>query len=171
MAKAMNFMLALLVVTLIAWLAMCSRSCGAPAYPEGFERGLTLQEAAARADDSGRPVLVLVVADWSQECGRLRAGALDSARVVEWIAANTEPVCLDVSAARTGNLEAQAAMVRLGVSELPAIVLLRRGREIGRLDAELLKGEIGSRALVQALGQALAAADAPADEGPGDPPG
>lgn len=51
-------------------------------------------------------------------------------------------------------------MTRLNVSTLPTILLLRKGREFGRLDAALEQGEVGSRALVRALEKIVA-----------DPPG
>lgn len=133
MARALYFLLALLVFTLIVTFALLTRSCSAPVIPVCFDRRVTMDEAATRSGDSGKPVLVFVTADWCDDCRELRTGAFNKSRVTDWVRANTEPVYLDVSKAATGDTEAQALMARLGVEEPPAIILLRKGHEIGRV--------------------------------------
>jgi thiol:disulfide interchange protein len=146
MAKALNFLGAILIITLIAAVALASRSCAAPLVPVCFDRTVTQQEAASRAAESGRPVLVFVTADWCEDCQTLKHGALNKSRITDWISQNTEPVYLDVTRAATGDTDAQAAMARLNVGEPPAIVLLRRGIEIGRVE-----GAPSARELLEAL--------------------
>jgi thioredoxin:protein disulfide reductase len=144
MARAIYFLLALLVFVLIAVAALLSQKCAAPVTPEGFSRRRTLDEARARAEDSGRPVLVFVTAEWCEECRALKAGALNSSRVTTWIVENTEPVYLDVTRSASGDTDAQAMLMKLNVETPPAILLLRKGAELGRVEGapsskELLK--------------------------------
>jgi thioredoxin:protein disulfide reductase len=153
MGKGLNFLAAILIITAIAAVALASRSCSAPAVPVCFDPLRTMPEAAARAADSGRPVLVFVTADWCEECRTLKRGALNSGRVTDWISVNTEPVYLDVTRAASGDTDAQAAMSRLNVDAPPAIVLLRRGREVGRV-----AGAPGSKALLESLKKIVAQA-------------
>src|SRR3954470_17413664 len=110
MARGLNFLAAILIITAIAAVALGSRSCSAPVVPVGFDPLRTMADAAARAGDSGRPVLVFVAPEWCEECKTLKRGALNRGRVIDGIAANTEPVLLDVTRAASGDTDAQAAM-------------------------------------------------------------
>src|SRR3954470_4350469 len=110
MARAIYFLLALLVFIMIAVVALLSQKCQAPVTPLCFDRSRTMEEAEARAVDSGKPVLVFVTAEWCDDCKALKAGALNKNRVTDWIKANTEPVYFDVTRSASGDTDAQAAM-------------------------------------------------------------
>lgn len=142
MAKALNFVLAILIVMGGITLVFVVHSCGAPVIPPCFDRTRTLDDAQARSAESGRPVLVFVTADWSNAAKAIKSGALAKSRVNDWIKQNTEPVYLDVSRAQSGDTDAQAAMTRLGVGDPPAIILLQRGREIGRVEGDTSASEL-----------------------------
>jgi thiol:disulfide interchange protein len=146
MARAIYFLLALLVFVMIAVVALLTQKCSAPVTPVCFNRSRTLEEAEARSVDSGKPVLVFVTAEWCEDCKALKTGALNTSRVTDWILENTEPVYLEVTRSATGDTDAQAAMARLGVEAPPAFVLLRKGKPIGRVD-----GAPASKELIRQL--------------------
>ena len=146
MARNLNFLFAILVFVGIVSFALLSRRCSVPVVPVCFERTRTLDDARVRSEETGLPVLVFVTADWCEGCKTLREGALNTSRVTDWIADNTVPVYLDVSRDATGDVETRAAMTRLNVAAPPVIILLQRGREIGRVE-----GAPGSRELVDRL--------------------
>jgi thiol:disulfide interchange protein len=142
MAKALNFVLALLIVMGGITLVFVVHSCGAPLVPPCFDRSRTLDDAQTHSAESGRPVLVFVTADWSDAAKAMKSGALAKSRVNDWIKQNTEPVYLDVTRSQSGDTDVQAAMTRLGVDEPPAIILLLRGREIGRVEGDMSASEL-----------------------------
>jgi thiol:disulfide interchange protein len=154
MARALYFLLALLAFVLIVTVALLSQKCSAPVFPAGFDPRRTLDEARAREEDSGKPVLVFVTADWCDDCKALRAGALNSSRISNWIHDQTESVYLDVTRSASGDSDMQALMAKLGVESPPAIVLLRKGKEIGRVDAVMSSKELLQKLTAIAKGSA-----------------
>lgn len=133
MARSLYFLLAILVFVLIVTFALLTRSCQTPVIPVCFDRRTTLEEAQTRSNDSGKPVLVLVTSDACEECAALKAGALNRGYITDWIRDHTEPVYLNVTKAASGDSEAQTTMARLDVGAPPVIVVLSKGRELGRI--------------------------------------
>lgn len=99
--------------------------------PAVFSERLTIRQAEARQQATGRMVLVVATADWCQPCQKLKAGPLTDDDVVEAIERETEPVYLDLSDDRPGT-EASAIAQRLGITGVPALVLMRNGEVISR---------------------------------------
>ena len=131
MRSNLNFVLALLVVILIVTVALASRGCGGPRIPAFIDPLLTLDEALAQSSQSGKPVFALVGADWCDPCTSFKHGTLTNSKVVAFIKANTEPVYVDATRSARHDSETLAVMSRLGVSEIPTVVLLRKGQNIG----------------------------------------
>ena len=137
MRSNMNFLFALLVVVLISTLALASRSCGPARIPGFIEPMVTLEEAEARSGQSGKPVFALVGADWCEHCTALKRGALSNSKVVTMLKEQTEPVYIDVSRWDKQDADAIAMMTRLGVKGLPAMILIKRGQQIGHVEGEI----------------------------------
>jgi thiol:disulfide interchange protein len=102
------------------------------AVPAVFGENLSVRQAEARQEQTGRLVLVVATADWCQPCQKLKAGPLTDDDVVEAIERETEPVYLDLTDARRGS-EAAAAAERLRIRSVPSLVLLRNGKVISRV--------------------------------------
>ena len=118
--------LGVLVVIVAGFVAIQlwrGRPAGTPAF---FEPGVTLRDALAASERSGRPVLAVATADWCGPCQGFKRGALSDTRVAEWIETHTEPVSID--ATKPGNPDAAA----LGVRSVPTVILLRGGEELAR---------------------------------------
>lgn len=119
----------LLTGMIVLWAAF-----GRPApMPDAFKDSLPLAEALEWAAERDKPVLVLATADWCMPCQHLKRGALRDERVVHAIETRTVPVYLDVT--RPGGPDGEAAG-DLNVRGLPAIILLRAGNEIARLEGD-----------------------------------
>lgn len=91
-----------------------------------FVTGPTVASAQDAGRLSGKPVLVLVSADWCDACTSLKRGALRDEGVAMWVRENTHPVLVDAT------LEANPEPAALGVASLPTLLLLRDGKEITR---------------------------------------
>lgn len=112
--------LAVVAVLVITQLMLA----GGPApLPGGFDEGRTLAAAEAEAEQAGKPVLVLVHADWCGPCQTFKRGALSDPQVGRWIAEHTVPVAVDAG----GDPAAASA---LGVRVLPTLLLRRGGRTV-----------------------------------------
>ncbi len=137
MRSNMNFLFALLVVILIVTIALASRGCGGPRVPSFIDPLVTLDEAQSRSAQSGKPVFALVGADWCEPCTSFKHGTLRNSKVVEFLKANTEPVYIDATRSASNDADTLAMMSRLGVNEIPTIVLLRRGQSIGNVGGDI----------------------------------
>lgn len=131
MGSNLNFLFALLVVILISTVALASRGCGGPRIPGFIEPMVTLDEALTRSSQSGKPVFALVGADWCAPCTSFKRGTLSNSKVVAFLTANTEPVYIDATRSDRNDADTLAMMSRLGVKEIPTVVLIRRGQQIG----------------------------------------
>jgi len=104
------------------------RHADVPAY---FDTSRTLHDALAASEASGKPVLALVSADWCGPCQGFKRGALSDQDVSRWIAANTEPVYIDVTS--PNNPDA----AELGVRSIPAVVLIDERGELSRVEGAM----------------------------------
>jgi thioredoxin 2 len=141
MRSNLNFMFALLVVILIVTVALASRGCGGKRVPAFIDPLVTLDEAITRSGQSGRPVFALVGADWCEPCTSFKHGTLTSSRVVAFLKENTEPVYIDVTRSDRNDADALAMMSRLGVREIPTVILMRRGQIIGSVIGDVPAGD------------------------------
>ena len=138
----LNFLFAILGGIVIISLAMALRSCRAPEIPPYFDRSLTLAAAIEQADREDRHVLALFTADWCPPCHDLKKGALASDAVTGWIAEHAVPAYVDVSKARSGDLDQQVLSTRYRVEALPTLLLLKDGRELGRITGNIPRREL-----------------------------
>ncbi len=108
----------------------------------------SLESALDRADESGRPVFVLVEALWCPNCAVLKKNGLANKDSIQAIVENTEAARLDLTQ-RELQFDDTAMLDRLDVSVVPTMVLLDSGREVSRLvgvqDSETIVRWIESR--------------------------
>lgn len=108
---------------------------GSAGAPPAFKGGLSLAAGEARSAQTGRPVLVLATADWCGPCRAFKRGALRDEDLNRLIAERTVPVYLDVDKDRAG-------AGRLGVFSIPALVMVRGGRVVSRLEGVRESAEV-----------------------------
>jgi thiol:disulfide interchange protein len=140
MRSNLNFLFALLVVILIVTVALASRGCGGGRVPAFIDPMLSVDEADARSRDSGKPVFVLVGADWCEPCHSFKAGAMRNSKVVQFLKDNTEPVYMDGT--RSNDTEVQGTLTRLGVQNFPACVIRVRGQNMDRMEGDVPASEV-----------------------------
>jgi thiol:disulfide interchange protein len=63
--------------------------------PDVFSANITLADAQAQSAESGKPIFVLVTADWCPPCQKLKRGALSDPAVVKLISEQSIPVYLE----------------------------------------------------------------------------
>jgi len=111
--------------------------------PAAFEGSGTLNDAIAASSSDGKVVFVMAHADWCGPCQNLKRGALSDPKVTQWLEANTHPVSLDVTKMDASTPQwVKEAADSLGISGIPAMVMLRDGRvvsrQVGSMSAEKL---------------------------------
>ncbi|MEQ8410067.1 MAG: thioredoxin family protein [Erythrobacter sp.] len=105
-------------------LAACATAPPAPAYPEAAvfdvsEDAMADVEAAlARADASGKRVLLVMGANWCHD-SRALAGWLESPRIGKLVAERYELVFVNIGMPQTGDGHNLAVARRFGLDELP----------------------------------------------------
>ena len=118
----------LVVVAILGVLRL--RLGGVAPTPEAFVDKVSLDEALARSEQTGKPVLVMATADWCGPCQSLKRGALSDPEVSAWIGEHAIAVYADFTDGTTE--EAQRAGRLLGIEAYPTLVLLRDGEVVGR---------------------------------------
>jgi thiol:disulfide interchange protein len=146
MDPKVNFLFALLGGVIIISLAMSLRSCRSPAIPEYFDRNVSLATGVEEAQREDRLVFALFTADWCPPCAQLKKGALASPSVTTWIRDHAVPVYVDVSRARSGDMDQQVLLTRHRIEALPTVLVLRGSQELGRVS-----GSVPARELVKWL--------------------
>ncbi|MFA6045103.1 MAG: thioredoxin family protein [Phycisphaerales bacterium] len=134
--KRGNGFLIMTVLIFVGYLTM-SRLFGNVALPPAFSQHPTLINASTAARQSGKPVLALAAADWCSTCRAFKAGALRDPGVDTWISQNTHAAYLDFT-----NSPGEDGL-KLNISAVPTLVLLRDGKEVGRL-----VGDVDTKALL-----------------------
>lgn len=116
--------IAFAVIGLAVWVVF---SRGAAPVPPAFDPAITLVSAQERSVQTGRPVLALFTADWCGACQTLKRGALANARVTDWLGEQVQTVYIDTDAN-------PAISQQHNISAIPALLVLRDGREVARLE-------------------------------------
>ncbi len=147
--KGRTALLVIIVLILGAALVMPMLRGVAP-KPDMFSEGLTLNDALDRSDQTGKPVLAVVTADWCGACQALKRGALSDAAIKAIVRESFVPVYVDSDrspgeVAQIGNVE-----------YLPTTVVIVGGREAGRAVGNKSAGQF-RLLLEQALRQATPA--------------
>lgn len=128
MAKSgSRFAIVVVVVVIAAAAAMKLFGGGVAPVPAAFANGLSIEQAIERSTTTGRPVLVLMTADWCGPCQRFKRGPLSEPAVAQYIGGHFEPVYVDIE--KDGELAG-----RLGVESIPAMRILRPGRSPAALN-------------------------------------
>lgn len=121
------FIFGLFVLAFIVTAAMQPRG----GMPAAFADGTTFDQAVAKSNETGKPVLVLATADWCRPCQHLKSTTLSDERVEAAIRERTIPVYLDLTEQSTATAEMQVAR-QMNISSLPTMVLWRPDGELAR---------------------------------------
>ena len=57
---------------------------GPAEIPSIFSAKLSIEQASLKSENTGKPMLVLVTADWCPPCQALKKGALMDSKVTQW---------------------------------------------------------------------------------------
>jgi thioredoxin-related protein len=92
--------------------------------PNIFADGYSIEQATYQSQTSGKPMLILVTADWCPPCQALKKGALSDEKVTNWVKNNMVPVYLEESA--------NPDQIRmLPVNAYPTTLIINEGKVLG----------------------------------------
>lgn len=123
-----NHFITIVLFALIAYIAtpkIISLIKGPAETPSMFAAGLTLDQAVEQSAMTGKPMLVLVTADWCPPCQSLKRGALNDPEVTQWVQEHTIPVYLE-----DGTNPDSIRM--LPVRSYPTTLVIRDGGVVGQ---------------------------------------
>lgn len=93
--------------------------------PSIFAAKLTIEQASLQSETTGKPMLVLVTADWCPPCQALKKGALVDTKVAQWVSDNMIPVYLEDGA--------NSDQIRLlPVNSFPTTLVIKDGQILGQ---------------------------------------
>lgn len=120
--------LTILVLALVAYIIapkVMNIIKGPAETPQIFAANLTIEQATLQSETTGKPMLVLVTADWCPPCQALKRGALTDTKVTEWVNENMIPVFLE-----DGANPDQIRM--LPVNSFPTTLVIKDGQILGQ---------------------------------------
>jgi thiol-disulfide isomerase/thioredoxin len=123
-----NHFITIVLLALVAYIAtpkIISMIKGPAETPTIFASGFTLEEAVQQSTTTGKPMLVLVTADWCPPCQSLKRGALTDPEVTQWVQDNVIPVYLEDGA----NPD---AIRMLPVRSYPTTLVIQDGDIVGQ---------------------------------------
>lgn len=121
-------LLTILFLAFIAYLAapkVMSIIQGPAPTPGMFDDQYTIQQAALQSETTGKPMLVLVTADWCPPCQALKKGALTNTKVTQWVSENMIPVFLE-EAANPDQIQ------MLPIRSYPTTLVIKEGQILGQ---------------------------------------
>lgn len=148
MFKSNNiFSFFMILVLLVVALPNVMNFLKGPAETPGiFDEKYTLTQASEISQETGKPMLVLVTADWCPPCQTLKRNTLTDPVVIEWIKNNTVPVYLE-----DGTNGQEIGL--LGVRSYPTTMLIQDGQILASL-----QGAVGASRYVSELSSVIATA-------------
>jgi len=123
-----NHFVTILFLALLAFIVapkVMNIISGPAPTPGIFEDQYTIEQATLQSETTGKPMLVLVTADWCPPCQALKKGALSNEKVTNWVKDNMVPVYLEDGA----NSE-QIRM--LPVRSFPTTFVIKDGEILGQ---------------------------------------
>jgi len=139
----------LILAALIMGLPTLLNLINGPAETPGiFDNKYTLSQASEISADSGKPMLVLVTADWCAPCQKLKRTTMVDPTVVDWVKNNTVPVFLE-----DGTNPQEIASLHIGA--YPTTLLIQNGQVLASV-----QGAAGAKPYLRALSSALSPATA-----------
>jgi len=127
----------IIVVLLVIGFTILGRGAS---MPEAFAKAQAMDQAEARSRDTGMPVLIFAAADSCDGSEAMKRGPLASRDASMWIMQNTHPVVLDLSPGAPRSKETD----RFSLRSTPTLVMVRDGREIGRLEGQVRRERLMS---------------------------
>lgn len=135
---------------LVLVIFILPRLRGVAPTPSVFDDQLTLGEALERGEQTGRPVLVVVTADWCGACQSFKRGALADSDVEQLVRESFVPVYLNAD-------EQRGEVSQIGnIEYLPTSVVIWNGQEIERATGSKPAGKFAAL-LREALAKATRA--------------
>lgn len=98
---------------------------GPAPLPRMFANNYNIERATIQSETTGKPILILVTADWCPPCQLLKKGALSDPKVTDWVNANMIPVYLEDGAD-------QDQIRLLPVRSYPTTIVLKDGQILGQ---------------------------------------
>ncbi len=120
--------LTIVFLALIAYMVaprFISMVQGPAETPSIFAANLSIEQATLQSESTGKPMLVLVTADWCPPCQALKKGALVDTQVTQWVSDNMIPVYLE-----DGANSDQIRM--LPVRSFPTTLVIKDGQILGQ---------------------------------------
>ena len=128
MKNAKNHFVTILFLALIAFIIapkVMNILAGPADTPSIFSANLSIEQASLKSESTGKPMLVLVTADWCPPCQTLKKGALSDSEVTQWVKDNMIPVYLE-----EGTNPDQIRM--LPVNSYPTTLVIKDGDILGQ---------------------------------------
>jgi len=148
MFKSSSVFPALMILVLLALVMpnVINLIKGPAETPGVFDEHYTLTQASGLSADTGKPMLVLVTADWCPPCQTLKRNTMTDPSVIDWIQSNTIPVYLEDG-------ENGQEIGSLPVSAYPTTLLIQDGQVLASL-----QGAAGAREFINKLSSKLSSA-------------
>ena len=128
MKNAKNHIVTIIFLAFVAFIIapkVMNIISGPADTPSIFSANLSIEQATLKSETTGKPMLVLVTADWCPPCQALKKGALADTKVTQWVKDNMIPVYLE-----DGANQDQIRM--LPVNSYPTTLIINDGQILGQ---------------------------------------
>lgn len=119
----------LVILSALAVVFLIRGFGGKAATPGVFSDGYTLEQAAAKSLETGKPIFAVATADWCPPCQSLKRGALMDPDIVAYLREHTIPVYLEESVSMQD-------IRALPVRAYPTSVVLNRGEVFAVIEGQ-----------------------------------